>query len=155
MKTPRLRLDVATCRKELYTKPAAYPTVSRGTLADDLFRRDFTINAMAVAIIPDRFGLLVDPFHGLHDLRRKQLRMLHERSFFDDPSRILRGVRFAQRFGLRWERQTEEAARRAIAAGGLGWLNTGRLRKELDRMLDEPNPRACLRGLAMFLDPLA
>ncbi len=155
VKTRHLRLDVATCRKERYTKPAAYPKVSAGRLRDDLFRRDFTVNAMAVAIVPKRFGELIDPFHGLQDLRRKQLRMLHERSFFDDPSRILRGVRFAQRFGLHWEPTTEEAARRAIVAGALGWLNTGRLRKELDRMLNEPNPRACLRGLAMLLDPLA
>jgi tRNA nucleotidyltransferase (CCA-adding enzyme) len=65
----------------------------------------------------------------------------------DDPSRILRGIRFAQRFGLRWERKTERAMREAVAAGALGWLNAGRLRKERELMAREPNPRACAQRL--------
>ena len=129
--------------------------MSPGTLEDDLFRRDFTINAMAVAIAPGRLGMLVDPFQGLRDLHRKTLRMLHGRSFLDDPSRILRGIRFAQRFGLRWERQTQRALKAAIAAGALGRLNAGRLRKELDRMCDEPDPRACFEQFAKLLKPAA
>lgn len=145
------RLDIASCRKETYRQPAAYPKISAGRLADDLRRRDFTINAMALAITPDRFGQLIDPFGGVADLRRKALRVLHRRSFMDDPSRILRGVRFAQRFHLHWDRKTEQAAREAIRAGALGWLNVGRLRKELDRMLGEDNPRDCLERLAALL----
>jgi tRNA nucleotidyltransferase (CCA-adding enzyme) len=151
LEKPRLRVDVATCRKETYAKPAAYPRVAPGTLRDDLRRRDFTINAMALAIDPRRFGTLVDPFGGRRDLRTKTLRVLHRRSFLDDPSRILRGVRFAQRFGLRWERATWRACREAVAAGALGWLNAGRLRRELDRMRGEPGPRACLDALASLL----
>lgn len=148
---PGLRIDFATCRRETYARPAAYPTVSAGTLEDDLFRRDFTINAMAVAISPQRFGELVDPFLGLEDLRGKRLRVLHERSFLDDPSRILRGIRFAQRFGLQWEPQTKRLLHEAVAAGALGWLNAGRLRKELDRLGQEPDPLAALLQLADFL----
>ena len=146
------RVDFATCRTERYARPAAYPRVTPGTLEADLFRRDFTINAMAIVLSPSRFGALVDPFHGARDLRGTRLRILHPRSFLDDPSRILRGVRFATRFGLRWECSTERAAREAIAAGSLGWLNAGRLRRELDRMGAEPDPRACLQTLAALLD---
>jgi len=142
------RLDIASCRKEVYKRSAAYPTVSAGTLEDDLFRRDFTVNAMALALNPGRFGTLIDPFHGAEDLRRKCLRILHERSFLDDPSRILRGVRFAQRFRLRWERGTRRAALDALAQQALSWLNAGRLRREMERMLEEPDPLACLQQLS-------
>lgn len=146
------RVDLASCRKEIYKRPGAYPTVSPGTLEEDLFRRDFTVNAMAIALHPGRFGALIDPFHGARDLRQKWLRILHERSFLDDPSRILRGVRFAQRFGLRWEPGTARAARETLAAGALQWLNAGRLRREMERMLEEPDPRACLQQLEALLD---
>lgn len=145
------RVDIASCRKEVYVRPAAYPKVSAGTLEDDLFRRDFAVNAMAAALSPGRFGTLIDPFEGVRDLRRKTLRILHERSFLDDPSRLLRGARFAARFHFQWDRTTLAAARRAVAAGALGWLNEGRLRRELERMLQEPNPAACLRHLEALL----
>ena len=148
-------VDFATCRRETYARPAAYPAVAPGTLEDDLFRRDFTLNAMAAALSPARFGALVDPFQGARDLRRRQLRILHARSFLDDPSRLLRGVRFAQRFGLRWEPGTRRAARDAASAGALGWLNAGRLRRELERMCGEPDPLACFQGLAALLGPSA
>ena len=148
-----LRVDLATCRREAYAEPAAYPRVTIGTLEDDLFRRDFTMNAMAVAMTPQRFGRLIDPFGGLRDLRRRRLRILHPRSFLDDPSRILRGVRFAQRFHLQWERGTARALQEAVAAEALGWLNPGRWRKELDRMREEPDPRACVRALAALVGP--
>jgi tRNA nucleotidyltransferase (CCA-adding enzyme) len=146
------RIDVATCRRETYARPAAYPKVSRGTLEDDLFRRDFTINAMAVSIAPGAFGALVDPFGGARDLRRRRLRILHGRSFIDDPSRILRGVRFLKRFGLRWDPATARSARDAVASGALGRLNAGRLRRELERMGQEPDPLGCLLELAGLLE---
>ena len=146
------RVDVASCRKEVYARPAAYPTVSAGTLEDDLFRRDFTVNATALALNPGRFGALIDPFHGARDLQQKCLRILHERSFLDDPSRFLRGVRFAQRFGLRWEARTKRAARAALAANALGWLNAGRLRREMERILQEPDPLACFQQLGALFD---
>ena len=153
--TRGVRVDFATCRRETYAKPAAYPKVFAGTLEDDLFRRDFTINAMAVRLAPASLGALLDPFGGAEDVTRRLLRILHERSFLDDPSRILRGIRFAQRFGLRWEAQTETAAVNVLAAGGLGWLNAGRLQRELERMCDEPDPSACLAELVRLLDVAA
>ena len=146
------RVDIATARQETYAKPAAYPAVTAGALREDLFRRDFTINAMAVALASDRFGALIDPFGGEADLRQRLLRVLHARSFLDDPSRILRGVRFLQRFGLRWEPHTERRLREAVSAGALGWLNPGRFQRELESMTGEPDPRACLRCLAGLLD---
>ena len=149
--TCRRRLDIATCRRETYARPAAYPRVEPGTLSDDLFRRDFTINAMAVVLAPARYGALVDPFHGARDLGMKRLRILHPRSFLDDPSRILRGIRFRHRFGLRWTPQTARTMREALASGVLSRLNAGRLQRELDRMCDEPNPPACFQELAALL----
>lgn len=145
------RIDFAMARTERYARPAAYPKVAPGTIVEDLFRRDFTFNAMAVALAPARFGALIDPYKGQEDLRRKRLRFLHPRSFHDDPSRILRGIRFAQRFGLAWEPGTAQACREAVAQGALGWLNPGRLDKELARMAEEPDPQACLQAFARVM----
>ena len=147
-----VRIDIAGCRKETYSEPAAYPKVQPGELKDDLFRRDFTINAMAMALIPGQFGRLIDHFGSLEDLRAGRLRILHERSFIDDPSRILRAVRFQHRFSCMLERKTRTALQQAITDGGLGKLNRGRLRKELERMADEPDPIACLTTLGHWLD---
>lgn len=146
------RVDVASTRKETYAKPAAYPRVTQGTLEDDLFRRDFTFNAMAVALNPGRFGALVDPFGGMEDLERRRLRILNPRSFVDDPTRILRGIRFAQRFEAHFDGVTAQRLKAAVQAGALGWLNAGRLGKELERMLHEPNPVACLKALGTHLE---
>ena len=147
------RLDVATCRRERYAKPAAYPKVTAGRLRDDLFRRDFTINAMAMPVRPDGLGRVIDPFGGLKDLRAKRLRMLHPKSFLDDPSRILRAVRFVERYGLRLEPTTARCLREALASGVLMQLNRGRLQKELSRMLQEPDPTACLTRFSQWLRP--
>ena len=146
-----VRIDVASARHEVYAKPAAYPTVSPGTLREDLFRRDFTVNAMAMAIGPRAFGRLVDPFGGWRDLKAKRLRVLHAGSFVDDPSRILRAARFAARHGCVLEPQTARWLRQALAAGMLARLNRGRLRKELRRMLEEPDPVACLARLGRWM----
>lgn len=145
------RIDFSGCRKEVYSRPAAYPKVSAGSLKEDLFRRDFSINAMAVVINSAGFGKLLDPFNGKKDLAAGMLRVLHARSFSDDPSRILRGVRFLARFGLHWDAKTYTLAVRAIAEGMLGELNVGRLGRELEHMIDEPKPRRCFDALAGLL----
>jgi len=92
-------VDFASVRKEVYPYPGALPVVSQGSLEEDIFRRDFTINAMAIAIDPKHFGSLLDHYGGLNDLKRKSIRVLHDKSFIDDPTRILRAVRFEERFG--------------------------------------------------------
>lgn len=145
-------VDVATCRQETYARPAAYPRVRAGTIGQDLARRDFSINATAISLTPAAWGTLLDPFDGAADLlQRRVLRVLHARSFWDDPSRILRGIRFLHRFALRWEAQTRHWLEAAVADGALGWLNAGRLEKELARMAEEPDPARCLATLAALL----
>lgn len=113
-----LRLDLVAARKESYPHPGALPKVRPGTLKDDLFRRDFTINAMAMCLNQNRWGQLVDEFGGLPDLRNKKIRVLHERSFLDDPTRILRSVRFEQRLNFTIEPGTLGFLQEALRPAG-------------------------------------
>jgi tRNA nucleotidyltransferase (CCA-adding enzyme) len=118
-----LSIDIATARTESYPYPAANPIVSASSIRQDLYRRDFTINAMALRLTADRStsehqpDILLDYFGGGEDLGAHQLRVLHPDSFIDDPTRIYRGVRFAVRLGFHFERQTEAYIRAAIASG--------------------------------------
>ncbi len=112
-----LWLDIATARTEFYPYPAANPEVEASSIRQDLYRRDFSINAMALRLTSLRAGELLDFFGGLLDLQAKQIRVLHPNSFIEDPTRIYRGVRFAVRFGFQIEPQTEEFIRYAINSG--------------------------------------
>ncbi|KAB8316996.1 CBS domain-containing protein [Tolypothrix campylonemoides VB511288] len=112
-----LWVDIATARTEFYPYPAANPEVEASSIRQDLYRRDFTINAMALRLTPPRAGELLDFFGGLVDLQAKQIRVLHANSFIEDPTRIYRGVRFAMRLGFHLEAQTEEYIRYAINSG--------------------------------------
>jgi tRNA nucleotidyltransferase (CCA-adding enzyme) len=130
-------IDVVTARSEVYTAPAALPTVEPGTIEDDLSRRDFTINAMAASLQPADFGRLVDPFGGRTDLRAGTIRVLHERSFTDDPTRIFRAVRYENRYGFRLDESSARLARAAVEGGLVGELSGARLRDELVALLAE------------------
>ncbi len=132
------RVDVVTARRERYAAPAALPTVEPSTIHDDLFRRDFTINAMAAALAGSEAGSLVDPFGGRRDLEAKTIRVLHDRSFVDDPTRIFRALRYANRYGFELNEHTAALACEAIEAGLVGRLSSARLRDELVLLLDEP-----------------
>jgi tRNA nucleotidyltransferase (CCA-adding enzyme) len=143
----RERVDVVTTRTELYDAPAALPTVERATLREDLFRRDFTINAMAVSLKPADFGRLVDPFGGRADLEAGVLRVLHNLSFIDDPTRIFRGIRYEARYGFRFEEHTARLARGCIDMGLVGDLSSARLRDELVTLLEDPGAAAGIRRL--------
>ncbi|MDM9384204.1 CBS domain-containing protein [Chlorogloeopsis sp. ULAP01] len=112
-----LWVDIATARTEFYPYPAANPEVEASSIRQDLYRRDFTINALALRLTPPHAGKLLDFFGGLLDLQAKQIRVLHANSFIEDPTRIYRGVRFAVRFGFKIEPQTEEYVRYAINSG--------------------------------------
>ena len=117
-----LSIDIATARTESYPYPAANPIVAASSIRQDLYRRDFTINAMALRLTPDRStseqqDILLDLYSGLADLRAKQLRVLHPDSFIDDPTRIYRGARFATRLGFQFEPQTEIYFRDTINSG--------------------------------------
>lgn len=140
-------VDVATTRRETYERPGALPAVTPAPIARDLARRDFSINAMAVSLHPDRFGTLLDPHGGRPDLGAGVLRVLHARSFEDDPTRILRMARFAARFGFAAEPGTARLAAAAVAAGAFGTVSGDRLREEIWTALDEPDPAEVFRRL--------
>jgi tRNA nucleotidyltransferase (CCA-adding enzyme) len=131
------RIDVVTARTEFYDAPAALPTVEHATIREDLFRRDFTINAMAASLKGDDFGRLVDPFHGRRDLEERTIRVLHNLSFIDDPTRIFRAIRYENRHGFRMDASTTRLARGCIEMGLVGDLSTSRLRDELVALLEE------------------
>jgi tRNA nucleotidyltransferase (CCA-adding enzyme) len=131
------RLDLATVRRESYAAEAALPQVFPGTLREDLLRRDFTVNSMALALEDLGYPELVDPSGGRADLAKGLLRVHHERSFLDDPTRILRGVRFEARLDLAFEVETERWAREAIASGVFDLLSADRLAAEIELVLSE------------------
>ena len=133
-------LDVATARSETYEHPGALPRVASASMDVDLARRDFTINAMAVSLNGRSSGELVDPFEGRADLRTKRVRILHDRSFIDDPTRLFRAVRFEQRLRFRLERGTERRFREAVAGGMIGNLSGPRLLEQLKLVCFEPDP---------------
>ncbi len=148
LRTAEIEGARATARRERYASPGALPQVEAAPIAEDLGRRDFTINAMAVALSPQRWGELMDPFGGQEDLARGLVRALHDRSFQDDATRILRGVRYEQRLGLRLEEGTERLLRRDVAV--LDAISPDRLRHEVERILQEPSPeRVFLRSQEM------
>ena len=133
-----LSIDLSTARSETYAHPGALPTVCPGSISDDLLRRDFTINAMAINLNPDDFGELVDPFAGEEDLSHKLIRVLHQKSFVDDPTRMLRAIRYEQRFGFHLEESTERLLRQNLSM--LGTISADRIRHELELMLKEDCP---------------
>jgi tRNA nucleotidyltransferase (CCA-adding enzyme) len=112
-----LGLDIATARTEFYRHPAANPEVESSSIRQDLYRRDFTINALAVRLTAPRRGELLDFFGGRSDLAARQIRVIHANSFIEDPTRIFRAARFAVRLGFTLEAQTERFVRKAIASG--------------------------------------
>jgi len=153
------RLDFARFRKEIYAKPAALPTVSEASsAAEDLKRRDFACNAMAVRLNGTGAFSLLDPFAGLADIKAGLVRVLHEKSFEDDPTRVYRAARFAGRFGWRLEAGTKELALAAVKNGLPGLLSRERLRNELVKVLSENDPLPALEllkelGALSFLHP--
>jgi tRNA nucleotidyltransferase (CCA-adding enzyme) len=142
------RVDVVTARSESYDAPAALPNVAPGSIQEDLHRRDFTINAMAVSLKGDERGLLVDPFEGRADLEAGRIRILHDASFIDDPTRILRAIRYEDRYGFRMDERTVELARECIATGHVGDLSGARLREELIALLEEGDVSHAIPRLA-------
>ncbi len=143
-----LRIDFVAARQESYARPGALPQVRPGTLKDDLFRRDFTINAMAICLNKDRRGELVDEFGGLQDAQEKKIRVLHGQSFIDDPTRILRAVRFEQRLHFAIESLTLRYLKEALRPAGsslreekvFGNVKPPRYFTEFKKMLCEEQP---------------
>jgi len=140
---PNFSLDLATARSETYSKPGALPIVRPGSLKDDLIRRDFSINAMALHLSPQRFGELIDLYHGKQDLERRLIRILHAKSFIDDATRILRAIRYEQRLSFKLEAETEKLLRQNVAM--LDTITGDRIRHELELILKEDEPERALR----------
>lgn len=134
---PGLKVDFSSSRKEYYPQPGHLPLVEAGSLRDDLFRRDFTVNAMAIGL---KDGRLVDYFGGLDDLRHEVIRVLHPLSFIDDPTRILRAVRFEQRYDFKIEPKSLELLKEASRLGLLERIHPHRTRDDLILVLKEKNP---------------
>ncbi len=135
-------IDFVTARSETYPAPAALPTVTAGSMTDDLYRRDFSINALALRLDGVHLGEIVDHYRGLADLEMGHIRVLHENSFIDDPTRIFRAVRYEQRLGFAIEPQTLTWLLRD--KHGVGLLSGDRLRHEIEYVLKEPRRTAML-----------
>lgn len=138
-------LDFVTARTEFYTAPSVLPTVEDSSIKLDLHRRDFTINTLALCLNPDRWGELLDFYGGVHDLNQGIVRVLHSLSFVDDPTRILRAVRYEQRFGFTIAPRTLELLHDALEL--LDKVTPARIRHELERILDEEQPELALARL--------
>ncbi len=136
-------VDLAAARSETYARPGALPMVKPGSLNDDLFRRDFTINTMAICLNPDRYGELIDIYGGLADLENKLIRILHEKSFIDDATRIWRALRYEQRLDFQIEARTLELLKRDIPY--LDTVSGNRIRHELELVFREKRPERVLR----------
>jgi tRNA nucleotidyltransferase (CCA-adding enzyme) len=143
-------VDIASARFEYYQRPAALPIVELSSLKLDLYRRDFTINTLAVALNPDEFGHLIDFFSGQRDLKEKTVRVLHNLSFIEDPTRILRAIRFEQRFGFRIGKQSAGLIRNAVRMGLIQKLGGRRFLHEIKLILEEENPLPALQRMAEF-----
>lgn len=146
-------IDVVTARKEHYKYPAALPTVEKGTIKDDLFRRDFTINSMAIKLNSKSFGELLDFYGGIKDIKNKLIRILHNLSFIEDPTRIIRAIRFKKRYNFKFEKTTGEFAKKAIAFGFLSNISIERINHEFFAILKEKNPWEmieCMVGLGIL-----
>lgn len=144
----RFHIDIASARVEKYPKPAALPEVKLSSIEQDLYRRDFSINAMAISLNPGYFGRLFDFFDGQVDLENKRVKVLHKRSFVDDPTRIFRAVRFEERFGFTMDKETEKLAHQAVERKLLKELTNARVRDELILILSEDNAWDALKRLA-------
>jgi tRNA nucleotidyltransferase (CCA-adding enzyme) len=153
-----VRVDIARARKENYPQPGSLPVVSNGLLADDLLRRDFTINALALNINKEENEEVIDLFHGLKDLNKRSIRILHDKSFLDDPTRILRAIRFAGRFGFSVEKNTLELIKKALKNNYIAYVTPNRYWIEFSKILEEKDPLMALELMNKlkafgFIDP--
>lgn len=142
------RIDVATARLEYYERPAAMPTVEHSSIKLDLYRRDFTINAMAIHLNPERFGTLVDYFNCQNDLKERRIQVLHNLSFVEDPTRIFRAIRFEGRLDFTITRHTEKLIKNTVQMNLFDQVEEPRFFHELKLILSEDDPIPALRRMA-------
>ncbi|ACH39306.1 adenosine-specific tRNA nucleotidyltransferase [Citrifermentans bemidjiense Bem] len=152
------KIDVASTRLEYYVSPGALPTVERSSLKMDLYRRDFTVNTLAIALNGDSFGKLIDYFGAYRDLQSRVIRVLHNLSFVEDPTRVFRAIRFEQRLNFKIAKHTEDLIKNAVKMEFLEKLGGRRLLAELVQILREKEPlkgvgRMASLGLLRFIHP--
>ncbi len=140
-------IDITQTRAETYEMPAVLPTVRPASIVGDLGRRDFTINSMALELTPGSFGEFIDPFDGRADVEQRRVRVLHARSFIDDPTRIFRCIRFATRLGFRVETQTLDLMRSAVKQRMPAFLTPERVLYELRLICAEPKALPMVKAL--------
>jgi tRNA nucleotidyltransferase (CCA-adding enzyme) len=145
-----LKIDVATARLEVYDSPAALPTVEMGSIKMDLYRRDFTINTLAIQLNLKAFGELIDFFGGVRDIKEKVVRVLQNLSFVEDPTRVFRAIRFEQRLGFQIAKHTQNLMKNAMKMGFMERLSGGRVLSELILILQEEMPIPALRRMRDF-----
>ena len=145
-----LKIDVASARLEVYDSPAALPTVEQGSIKADLYRRDFTINTLAIQLNPRAFGELIDFFGGVKDIKEKGIRVLHNLSFVEDPTRVFRAIRFEQRFKFQIGKHTQNLMKNAVKMGFMDRLSGRRILSELILILQEENPSHALKRMRDF-----
>lgn len=144
------KIDVATARMEYYPFPAALPTVEMSSIKLDLFRRDFTVNTLAIQLNPDRFGTMIDFFTAMRDLKEKVIRVLHSLSFVEDPTRVFRAIRFEKRFGFSIGKLTSGLIENAVKMEFFKRLSGRRVFSELRLILSEQNPVPAVQRLADY-----
>ncbi|MEJ6951012.1 CBS domain-containing protein [Natronospora cellulosivora (SeqCode)] len=131
-------IDLATCRKEIYQYTGALPEVERSNIVADLFRRDYTVNTLAVSLNPENWAILIDFFDGRNDLKNRNLRALHRFSFLDDPTRIIRGIRLVNKFDFTFEEESESLIKECLISADFTRLSEVRVLKEIQLLLSEP-----------------
>ena len=147
-----LKIDFVSARSETYASPGALPSIKYSTIEVDLRRRDFSTNALAIQLNPGAFGEIVDCTHGIRDLRAGCIRVLHDQSFIDDPTRIFRAIRYEQRYGFQIIEGDQKRIREAVDQGVLDLISGQRIRSEIDRiLLEEAAPRMVRRMLEFDL----
>ena len=145
-----IKLDIATARLEYYESPAALPTIELSSIKKDLYRRDFTINTLAVRLNKQHYGELLDFFGGLRDIKEKSLLVLHSLSFVEDPTRILRAIRFEQRFNFKLSKHTQSLIKNAVTMKLFNRLTGERMYAELILLFSETEPLKVLKRMKDF-----
>ncbi len=151
IRTPQgFKIDVASARREYYESPAALPVVELSSIHQDLYRRDFTINTLAIRLNPGHFGEMIDFFGGQKDIKKRIIKVIHSLSFVEDPTRIFRALRFEQRFGFSLSKETADLIRNAVKMDIPHRLSGSRIFSELELILQEDNPPAIIKRMADF-----
>lgn len=145
-----VKIDVASARREYYESPASLPVVELSTVRQDLYRRDFTINTLAIRLNPGHFGEMIDFFGGQKDIKSHTIKVIHSLSFVEDPTRIFRALRFEKRFGFSIGKETAKLIRNAVKMGIPQRLSGPRIFAELQLLLQEDTPGAIIKRMGDF-----